>query len=43
MNLTVIYLNNDLIAEDWGKVSEDAKNLIRKMLEVDPNKRLSAK
>ncbi|KAM3138561.1 hypothetical protein pb186bvf_009313 [Paramecium bursaria] len=29
--------------EDWGKVSEDAKNLIRKMLEVDPNKRLSAK
>lgn len=29
--------------EDWGKISEDAKNLIKKMLEKDPNKRISAK
>ena len=42
MNLIVI-INLIIIAEDWNKVSEDAKNLIRKMLEVDPNKRLSAK
>lgn len=31
------------VAEDWGKISEDAKNLIKKMLEKDPNKRISAK
>jgi calcium-dependent protein kinase len=28
--------------EDWDKVSEEAKNLIRKMLTIDPLKRLSA-
>ena len=26
----------------WSKISEEAKNLVTKLLEVDPNKRLSA-
>lgn len=28
--------------EDWDKISEDAKNLIRKMLTLDHKKRISA-
>jgi calcium-dependent protein kinase len=28
--------------EEWGDVSKDAKNLIKKMLEMDPAKRASA-
>ena len=28
--------------EDWDKISEDAKNLIRKMLTLDPKKRITA-
>lgn len=31
-----------MIAEDWGNISKEAKNLILKMLERDPNKRISA-
>ena len=29
-------------AEEWGKISEDAKILVNKMLEYDPKKRVSA-
>lgn len=28
--------------EDWDKISEDAKGLIKKMLTYDPKKRISA-
>lgn len=28
--------------EDWDRISEDAKNLIKKMLTLDPKKRISA-
>ena len=28
--------------EEWLQISQEGKNLIRKMLEYDPNKRLSA-
>lgn len=28
--------------EIWEEVSNDAKDLVKKLLEVDPNKRLSA-
>jgi calcium-dependent protein kinase len=30
-------------AEEWGEVSEDCKTLIKKMLNVDPTKRITAK
>lgn len=29
--------------EDWKYISEDAKVLLRKMIEINPNKRISAK
>ncbi len=36
-------INNFVLKdEDWSKVSEDAKRLIRKMLVQDPAKRLSS-
>lgn len=28
---------------EWSKISEEAKNLIRRMLTIDPNHRISAK
>lgn len=28
---------NIFLAEDWGVISKEAKNLILKMLEIDPN------
>lgn len=43
MNLIVNLLQFILIlAEEWSKISDDAKNLIRKMLTKDPTKRISA-
>jgi serine/threonine protein kinase len=41
-NLILIVFNLVIIAEDWSKISEDAKNLIRKMLTKEPKDRLSA-
>ncbi len=28
--------------EEWGKISKNAKNFIKKMLEINPTKRYSA-
>lgn len=33
----------DFIDKDWSGISEDAKDLIRKLLTVDPGRRLTAK
>jgi len=33
----------DFPAEDWGKVSEEAKDLVRQMLQSDPDKRIDAR
>lgn len=37
-------LNDELQFDphEWSKISEDAKDLLRKMLEKDPTKRISA-
>ena len=32
----------DLEAEPWNKISDEAKDLIKKLMEVDSNKRLNA-
>jgi len=33
----------NFVEEDWGKISDDAKRLIRKMLTYKPEDRISAK
>ena len=44
MNLIVFSFNNIIgKAEEWSNITDDAKNLIRKMLTLDPQSRISAK
>ena len=31
-----------LVESEWEEISDDAKDLVKKMLEYDPNKRISA-
>ena len=42
-NLKDIKDQYDLESKEWGTVSDDAKDLVSKLLEKDPNKRLTAK
>lgn len=41
VNLTKLFLI--VLEEDWGKISNEAKNLIKKMLTYNPAERISAK
>jgi calcium-dependent protein kinase len=38
----IVHLQTNYQAEDWSKITEDAKNLIRKMLTKDYKQRISA-
>jgi len=38
-----LVLSLSFVEEDWKNISEDAKNLIRKMLTYKPEERISAK
>lgn len=37
----LLYFNS--LADDWGLISKEAKCLISKMLQINPNERISAK
>ena len=41
--ISLEFSNISFAEEDWGKVSEDAKNLIKKMLTFNPTERITAR
>lgn len=43
LSLMVNFHTKQSAADEWGSVSKDAKNLINRMLHVNPNYRISAK